>query len=1140
VRGYRIELGEIEEVLREHPGVRDGVVVVREEETGKRLVGYVVGKSEPSEMGDLRGYLKERLPDYMVPAQFVELKELPLTLNGKINRNALPLPEANIAIRSDESPESWTPAEKLLAEIWADVLGIPEVGIHHNFFDIGGDSILSIQIAARAKQAGIHVSPRQVFQHPTIAGLVAAAGVSKQTIAEQGTVNGPVPLTPIQHWFFEQNFEHPEHWNQAVLLQVRGQWEPEVLRAAFQKLHFHHDALRLRFYREESGWRQVNASADDMLPFELRDVSALSSRAQERAVEKQAQELHSTFNLANGPLFRAAFFTTGNGEFDYLLMGAHHLIIDAVSWRVLVEDLESSCSQLHRGDQVRLPQKTISYRQWSLQLQRYAQEESLYDELKYWSEVNKQHFGRLPVDINNGINDVDSAEEISVSFTEEETALLLDCLVRHKANVEETLLAALVAVLKQWSHENVLTIDMEGHGREELAQSEYPARTVGWFTTIFPVRFQLDSSNHPTHVLSLVKEQLRAVPNRGLGYSVLRYLGNEETRSKLKSLPSAEVSFNYLGKLDRGLSSSSSLSLSSLRSGSAHSPLNHRTHLLEITAAIRQGRLQLVWRFSANIHKPATIRKVAKNFTRTLKLLTGARSGKYSESYIPSDFSLPTLTQEDLDAIVHAAQPDFDNEVEDICALTPVQQGMLFHSLYTPQSGIYFPQVACRLANRLDLGVFQQAWHDTVNNHDALRASFFSGARGEMAQVIHRNVVPRWRLFDWRGLSPAEQAKQLRTYMEKDRLEEFQPGEAPLVRLALMRTQDEEHWFVWGHHHAVLDGWSSALIFKEVIERYEALLGAGAMKTRASRSFRDYVKWLGKQELLRAEEFWRLYLTGFKTPTSLAVDSGGSISPPEHQHFKVEELVIGKKLASGLRELARGNQLTLHTVLQGAWALLLGHESGNQDVVFGVVSSGRPADLPGVDSMVGLFVNTLPIRVAVSSNQPLLSWLKELQVQQAELRQFEHTPLVQIHKWSEIEPSVALFNTVFSFNSYPIHEVLRTEHKILKVRDVQSIDWNSYAFTVAVSPGDSIAVHIKYDSRRFQGPAIHRIAHLYEAVLDATATQPGMLLPEMNALMAQSQRRLEESSQHNYKVSIQDKLQQLRPRPGHQVPSSSH
>ncbi|MBE9003325.1 AMP-binding protein, partial [Nostoc sp. LEGE 12447] len=653
IRGFRIELAEIQSVILEHSGVKEAVVIAREDVPGnKRLAAYIVWNAEsPSSIDVLQSFVSEKLPDYMVPSVFVPLKALPLTNNGKVDTKALPAPE-EVRAESGTFVAPTTPTEKLLADIWTKVLRVERVGIHDNFFELGGDSILSIQIIAKANQAGLQLIPKQMFDNQTIAKLAAVAGTVRTIQAEQGLVTGDVFLTPIQHWFFEQNQPEPHHCNQAILLEMRQNFDTEVLEQVMQQLILHHDSLRLRFVKEVSEWQQFIAPPRDITVTRC-DFSTLPQQEQELAIASTATKLQASFNLSESPLVQAAIFDRSANQPSYLLLIIHHLAVDGVSWRILLEDFQTVYTQLQAGEAIKLPAKTTSFQQWAQKLKNYAQLDELQNELEYWCAESRRHVSRIPVDFPGGENTVVSARTISVSLSVEDTqALLQKVPAAYQTQINDVLLTALVQTFAEWIGEPTLLLDLEGHGREDIFDDVDLSRTVGWFTTIFPVLLNLPATSDQATTVKTIKEQLREIPNRGIGYGVLRYLSDDESiAEKLQTLPQAEVLFNYLGQSDQVLSESSTFSLADADIGSASSPKGSRRHLLDINAIVVTDRLQISWTYSNAIHRQSTVENLAENFIKALLSLIHQVSENNS---LPADLSDFQWSETDLENIIAA------------------------------------------------------------------------------------------------------------------------------------------------------------------------------------------------------------------------------------------------------------------------------------------------------------------------------------------------------------------------------------------------------------------------------------------------------------------------------------------------------
>ncbi|MEQ8755468.1 MAG: amino acid adenylation domain-containing protein [Coleofasciculus sp. G1-WW12-02] len=655
IHGFRIELGEIESVLNQHPAIREAVVLAQEDELShKRLVAYIVPSQESVLISELRDVLKQKLPDYMIPSAFVPLKALPLTPNGKVDRQGLPNPDSVKPEIEGRFVPPRTPVEKTIAEIWAQVLGRDRISIYDNFFELGGDSILSIQIVSRANQAGLQLTPPQLFESPTIAGLAAVAGTTATIKAQQEPVTGEIPLTPIQHWFFEQKLDDMHHWNQALLLEVRQSIRPELLQQTVQHLMEHHDALRLRFTSTASGWQQVNAGLDgiESVPLSEIDLSGIPAAEQESILETTASELQASLNLAEGLILRVALFHLGDNQSNRLLIVIHHLAVDGISWRILLEDLEQIYQQLSQGEAVQRPAKTYSFQQWSESLQDYARSEQLQQERNYW--LTTSDYSGLPIEYPKGANTVGSAETVSVALNVEETrALLQEVPLAYQTQINDVLLTALVQTFAEWTQEPFLLLDLEGHGREAIDKDIDVSRTVGWFTTIFPVLLTLEGISQPGEALKAIKEQLRGIPNRGIGYGVLRYLSEDaEVIQKLSSLPQAEVRFNYLGQFDQILSESRLFELVYPTPGISRSPQGNRRYLIDVNGFVLGGQLQLEWTYSQQIHQRITIEQLAQGFVEALQALIAHCQSAEAGGYTPSDFQKANVSQKDLNRLL--------------------------------------------------------------------------------------------------------------------------------------------------------------------------------------------------------------------------------------------------------------------------------------------------------------------------------------------------------------------------------------------------------------------------------------------------------------------------------------------------------
>jgi amino acid adenylation domain-containing protein/non-ribosomal peptide synthase protein (TIGR01720 family) len=1090
IRGYRIELGEIEAALSRHDAICETAVLAREDDAGnKRIVAYLVaGNEAPPSANDLRSFLQEKLPDYLLPSKYVFLQRLPLSSSGKIDRKALSAIEIDGQEAKAEVVEPRTPTEEILSRIWREALGLDRISVHDNFFEAGGDSILSIQIVARANREGLRLTPKQIFERQTIAELASVVGFGIETKSDQGLAIGALPLTPIQHKFFEQ--EHPErsHWNMAVLLEVHQALTADALNEVIGKMLSHHDGLRLRYAETDSGWKQFYGPSEAPPLIEI-DLSATAPEQRAGAIESSATSIHRSLDLSDGPLMRAALFTYGNNQPGRLLFAIHHLVVDAVSWRIILEDLELGCKQASRGERVTFPSKTTSFQFWAERQKDHAQSEHMEREIGYWTEEERRQVQPLPKDYDNQVNRLASVRTVPCALDIEQTqALLQQTPKAYQTEINDALLAALALSLTQWTRRQAVLIDLEGHGREELFADLDLTRTVGWFTTCFPVLLNLNGANSPGEALVRVKDQLRRIPNHGIGYGLLRYLRDDGTPDLLGALPRAEVGFNYLGQFDQVLEKNGWFKPIKESTGVARSKHGSWSHPIEIYGGVSGKRLQIVFAYSEDLYSRATIEELSHGFIHALRAIIAHCSSLESGRRTISDFPLAGIDQAALDRL-SAANPF----LEDLYPLSPLQQGMLFHALHEPDRDAYFEQMDCVLHGALNLTAFRRAWQEVVDRNPILRTSFVvEGAAGPL-QVTHKYARLPIEYHDWRSLSEPEQEERLAEFLRADRDRGFNLQQAPLARAAIFALSREKFGFIWSFHHLLMDGWSKSLILNELFVLYETYCSGEPLRLDPTPPYREYIAWLAAKNPADAEAYWRRTLGDFTTPTPLMIDRNPFGGAGPAGSYDLHILTLSESETEFLQSLAKQCRVTLNTLTQCAWGLLLSRYSGEDDVVFGSTVSGRPTELADVERMIGLFINTLPVRMKFSQDESLSSLLQRLQLQQAEAREYESSNLAQIQSWSGAARGAPLFNSLMVFENYRVGSLINEqaasdEQPRIRARIKAFYERTNYPLTLRVMPGRKLSLHALYRSDQILPGSIERmLEHLKIMLLGMTA-----------------------------------------------------
>ncbi|MEK3889669.1 amino acid adenylation domain-containing protein [Bacillus sp. FSL K6-3431] len=1089
IRGYRIELAEIHNLLLKHSQIQDVAVIDCENDKGKKvLCAYIVSKAQINTKS-LREYLSDELPDYMVPSYYIQLEKLPLTSIGKLDRKELPAPEIQ-TYKDYIAPTN--EIEKDLVEVWSSVLGIEQeaISIEDNFFELGGDSILSIQIVGKALQKNIQITVSQMFQHQTILELsadVVERKDSKQPEEAMPPEAGEVPLTPIQKWFFEQDLENYHQWNQSILLETKPGMNPALLRQSFYILTSYHDSFRLRYYQRDEEWVQVYSESKEHVLFDVYGLDQPDDQMHEIL-----SELQYGLNITDGPLIRAAYFDFGNQEKGRLFVTAHHLVVDGYSWRVMMDDLQAIYEQLENSSSVQLPLKSLSFKKWSEYLYEYAHSDHLKGELAYWLINTPSSSKPIPVDKEGGLNTEESARTISLMLTKEETDYLLHD-IHHSFNtrIDDILLFSLSKTLANWS--GTTLVDLEGHGRKPLLKEHDISRTVGWFTCVYPMILgDIEPEKNVGEVLKQLKERYRDIPNGGIGYEILYYLADKGIRKQIGSKPRAQVSFNYLGQFEQALKKHQLFKISEVNTGPSRDLIGIRSHLIEIDCMIIDKKLYIEWKYSSNKHLHETIQRLGSDFVHTLKYMIEYCQTNDNKYFTPSDFPLASINQKKLDQWGEGYK-----SMEDIYTLSPVQQSMIFHHIYSPDSSVTVEQTVFSIESNIDIEVFERVWQTILDRHESLRASYHWGELEEPVQIIHKNIKVPFQVLDWTNFSENEGNQKLELLIEEDRKRGFDLSKPPLMRILVVKRDESLYDVIWTHHHLLLDGWCNSILFKEIGALYKAYCAGEKVELGNALPFKDYIKWLRRQDRKKAEQFWRKALDGLKTPIRFNNIFPVKAGSDELSTFGDVVYELSQEKQQVIQNFARKHRITLNTMVQGAWAILLNRYSGEKDITFGVTSSGRPADLKGSDSMIGCFMNTLPFRVKVNPTLNLIPWLKDLQLKLAEMRQYEYTSLADIRSWSDVSRNSALYDlyeSIVIVENYPFDAALKDGIGSLHVKSIRIEEQMDYPLVVYCNLQPELHFKLLFDSRFLDETEANQIlAHLINILCEMINTEDGQL-----------------------------------------------
>ncbi|KAA6451959.1 non-ribosomal peptide synthetase [Bacillus swezeyi] len=1091
IRGYRIEIGEVEAAFFHIPSIQEAIVMAQEINGETSLCAYYTAHHALT-AGELREQLTRQLPAYMVPAYFVQLKAMPLTSNGKIDRQALPSPSRNLTGMNYAAPR--TELEKILAGIWESVLGVERVGVSDHFFELGGDSIKSIQVTSSLYQAGYKLEIKHLFKYPTISELVPYVE-SATRIAEQGEIKGQTLLTPIQHWFFAQKYPDLHHYNQAVMLYWKERLNESKLREVMKKIVEHHDALRMVYVPTEHGYEARNRGIDEGDLFSLEVISLLEENNAAQAIETISNEIQQSIHLAEGPLMKLGLFQCQEG--DHLLIVIHHLVIDGVSWRILIEDIAAAYEQLQNGETIRLPKKTDSYLLWAEHLKRYARSPEFEMKNQYWFGHKHIPANVLPKDHEQELGLAEDRETIIVQWTVEETERLLKKSNRaYTTEMNDLLLTGLGIALHRWTGYEDILIHLEGHGRESHFSDLDISRTVGWFTSQYPVLLQIKADQDISQRIKTVKENLRQIPEKGIGYGLIKYLSDHPMAPKLTGHP--EISFNYLGQFDQDFHNGR-IEVSPYSSGKIASDKHHMTYALDINGMISNGQLSLAISYSGKQYQRETIETCGDLLKSSLQQVIEHCADQEQIQLTPSDISLKEMTNDELDRFVQQTQ--HFGEIENIYPLTPMQKGMLFHSLIDPASGAYFEQAAFDLKGLLDIEAFTMSLSQLAERHDILRTHFYTKWKDQPLQIVFRSKRIETIVEDIRSMNKQQRNEFIAAFVEKDKARGFDLTRDALMRVSILRTEEDQARLIWSFHHILMDGWCLPLITKEVFETYFAILERRKPKRAAVTPYSRYIEWLDEQDHKQAAAYWRDYLDGYEGQTVLLKEQ------PSNQAKGYEKgehaFRLGKELTEEIKRAANRHQVTVNTWIQTAWGLLLQRYNGNHDVVFGTVVSGRPADIPGIESMVGLFINTIPVRIDTQPEMTVAQVLKMNQERALASQPYETYPLYEIQ--AQTEQKQQLINHIMVFENYPVEEQMehmKHDHGALDIIDFHLEEHTHYDFNFIVMPAGETDIHFVYNATVYDQASVERMQAHFMQIIKQMVNDPAIGVQELDMLAA--------------------------------------
>ncbi|MBY7142462.1 amino acid adenylation domain-containing protein [Virgibacillus sp. NKC19-3] len=1084
INGHRIELEEIEILLSEHSLIKNSVVSIKRMGDKNILVAYyVIEEKKQSDSQDklslFREFLSEKLPSYLIPSKFIEIENIPTSNNGKINRLALPDPyEESVSFQ----PETNTVMYNLL-KIWKSLLQQDIINLNDNFYELGGDSIIAIQIVARAKKEGIIISPQQImYSHPTIFELSKIAKLEQEN-NQKTTIKRQVysPITPIQSWFFKQDFNNRNDFNHHIFLELRCDLSKEILMQSIENLMNMHESLKYKFRIEGKEWIQY-IDQNPEVPLAFFDISKLKIDKQDAFIESKINEINNEIDIEKGPIFSVVYFYRGSNSFGSLVFIVHHLVVDGISWRIILDDFHSIIDNSIRNYKEVYKNYSISYIEWANSLKEYADSIEVKEHLDFWKEDGNEYSDLFSIE-NLKDNSKANWSSYLLKIDEYVTELLLNVLSNKlNTNANELLICILANSLSMVTNKLNLTIDIEGHGRD-TQKNENIFNSVGWFTSLFPLSLSLPNEDFSVDYFHKVNGKVKKTISKGMTFGLLKYLNkdvdvqkiiNDETRS--------QVRFNYMGQFDSNVDNYIWFLPFKVNTSNVYSNWNSNPYLIDINSSILNNTLMINFNYTKPIRKDFIV-KLAKRLKENIKILEKEVQNLNKSKNI-TNFPGINIKQEQLSNILKLKS---NQKVEEIYYLSPMQKSVLFHNIFSAKDGANSQQISWDFIGPVDIESFKRSWQYVINRHSILRTSFYWRGLKDPLQVVSESLSLSFRDFDWSHYTDEEQKDLYHDLIIKEKNEGFNPTHLPLVRFYLIKTSSTSLKFVWSYWSSLFDNWSWTIILKEVFEKYKALEGLNEYETRTAPRFSQYIEFINKQED-KTSDYWKKELADYKG----MVPSLSKLKINKKVPLNIQSLGfdLSKDLSNQLYRKCREYKVTISSFFQAVWSMFLYRKTDENDLLYGVLSSGRPSNLEGIENMVGLFVNILPVRLRITNDSSVFEIANQIQEKHINGKGYEHASMQLISKWAEIPMNllqrIIRERSIVFITNPSIENMDSVSNMNLPYKDFKNNFQIDVPLRVFVSLGEFISFNVKYDKFLYDESTIEEIISYFKSYLECT------------------------------------------------------
>lgn len=1100
IRGFRIELQEIEAKILNRADVKECVVLaIERRKDDKVLCAYFAGDVEETE---LKNYLTAQLPGYMVPSYYVKLDKIPIGASGKANRKMLPKPDFSAKKHGIKAPANET--EKTLLEIWSSVLKMDEISTDDNYFEIGGDSIKALQMVSMLRKKNIEFTMQQLFANPTICQLakIVGNGTKNETVEKIADFSGELELSPIQKRFFTY-YDAQKYFNQAVLLKNENGWDAELLENALWEVVCKHPMLRAEFKQKyTAGIIQNIRSIEESNRAKLAKVN-IDNLAKGEHLEDVIPKLQAQIDVFSKLYGCTLICEYEEGKAKHLFLTFHHLIVDAVSMRILVKDLVTGYMALEKGEKASevIGSEEYTYQNYIAELKKASGEYHFRKQDAYWNLIQEKRSsgdtrGRKRTSFRiNETTAFGARKNVSITLNKNLTAAL-----ETKANhpygtrTEELLLTAFLSALstsKLVTGENVV-VDMESMGRNIGKNEMKFAETVGWFTALYPVCFPI-AQDLCEQVIG-VKEAIRSVPDKGVGYQF-----REDGKN-------SAFCFNYLGDLSVARIEDG-ISLCEISNKTMIHPDMEMPYAMDISASIKEKQLTVSFDYVPGVFSEEAIKCFTSEFKKSCMDMAKTLCDRVEIVKTPADFGRsafdatsgqPELSMEELKNIIEAA----GRNIEKIYPLTATQTGMLFHTIAEGGNGAYFEQNYLTLKGDIVFENLKKAYEELIRRTDIFRTVFLYDKLHVSYQVVKSMDVMEilFTKEDLTGKSSTQQKKIIDAYCREDKEQGFDIQQGPLMRVKAFQLAQDTWKLVWSDHHILMDGMCLAMIMDKITSYYQQLCEGREIAEEDIAQYGDYISWLQEQDNEEAAEYWKNEVISYEKTKELY--KGGDSRDSGREEYKLTLLV---ELAEKLKKVAADNGVTLNAVMQAAWAVMLMRYMDSKDVLYGSVMNGRSVPVAGVENMIGLFISTLPIRVQAAENESFISMAKQIQTKCAGAESYSYYPLSEIQKYSEYGRQ--LFDHIFVFENFDFLNTegdekstdAGSEHRF-RIKEASAKESTNYDLTVVVVPRNEILISFIYKKSTFDDAFMQQMMRHYVNVLEQAAENCQMLVDEIEVL----------------------------------------